>query len=246
MSAPAATSALATFSHPHAAAACNALRPRSSVASGSARADSRASTHRRCPQLDAARSGAASHSTAGGAAADVEGRACERSSDTASACPCKAASCRARRVSVQPALNSSFSRTWACPQRAASTTAAESSSADAAGRSSATASTLPAAATADSVVGMIRGCVDGRRAQRQNAASKEELCATFYSPRRPRRGAPEALNRPTPPACGGPIPRSLRPISLLVFMATRGTYLRPCYHALRQPVGAADRAMLLN
>ena len=31
----------------------------------------------------------------------------------------------------------------------------------------------------------------------------------------------------------------------LVFMGTR-RYLRPCYHALRQPVGAADRAMLHN
>ena len=34
---------------------------------------------------------------------------------------------------------------------------------------------------------------------------------------------------------------------LLVFMGIRcSLYLRPCYHALRQPVGAADRALLHN
>ena len=33
---------------------------------------------------------------------------------------------------------------------------------------------------------------------------------------------------------------------LLVFMWEFGVLLRPCYHALRQPVGAADRAMLHN
>ena len=34
---------------------------------------------------------------------------------------------------------------------------------------------------------------------------------------------------------------------LLVFMAHGNSlYLRPCYHALRQPVGAADRAMMHN
>ena len=31
---------------------------------------------------------------------------------------------------------------------------------------------------------------------------------------------------------------------LLLFSAP--PYLRPCYHALRHPFGAADRAMLLN
>ena len=32
---------------------------------------------------------------------------------------------------------------------------------------------------------------------------------------------------------------------LLVFHGN-SAYLRPCYHALRHPFGAADRAMLLN
>ena len=51
---------------------------------------------------------------------------------------------------------------------------------------------------------------------------------------------------------GSPSPPQA-PIFLAFFFARiftcfygNSAYLRPCYHALRQPFGAADRAMLLN
>ena len=48
---------------------------------------------------------------------------------------------------------------------------------------------------------------------------------------------------------GPPAPPQAPSLGVLRFFICfhgNSAYLRPCYHALRQPVGAADRAMLLN
>ena len=60
-------------------------------------------------------------------------------------------------------------------------------------------------------------------------------------------GPPEGCTTaPRHAACGGPLPSSAEGPCVIYLFSWEFGVLRPCYHALRQPVGAADRAMLHN